>query len=299
MRERPYNARFGGPQQVRLKPQTGHIELDVDMNPNTGHFNKYQGLRWGDALATSRDIHNKTGTYGPAAGFSGLRARQPGTRRELKDAADRDMDISNDLVGFFEADDKGKVMKLQTLGGQITRHDAPEDAGKPLYFVGAFRENQLHLTKVDGTAQMRPQFHHLDAEEQRARLANARGEPADGRQADARGLLQRHKNETEAEKGKLEDRTKRMLHAAESEEWVNLAYVDEEAHEAYEMFHHRMFVKDIDGVPRLKSAWEDEEYMDAISAPRRESPNRKRKRAPRRRGTADTDAEGVEPVEGG
>lgn len=263
------------------------------------NFNKYQGLKWGDALTTSKDLHNKTGTYGPAAGFSGLRARPAGMRKELKDAADRELDLSNDLTAFYEAEDKSKVMKLQTLGGQIMKHDVPGEAGKPLYFIGAFRENQLHLTKVDGTAQMRPQFHHLDAEEQRARVAAMRVDPDQPRPGagDAKGLLQRHKNETEGGKDKLEDRTKRILYAAEGEEWVTLDYVDEEEDEAFETFHQRMFVKDTDGVPKLKSEWENDDYLDAISGPRKMSPNRTRKRAPRRRGTAETDVEGAAPAQ--
>ncbi|KAK5121542.1 hypothetical protein LTR85_005376 [Meristemomyces frigidus] len=302
VRNRPYNARQGAaPDSIRIKPTTGYLELDVNLN--TAHnFNKFQGLKWGDAMETGREVQNSTATYGLAAGFSAAKARSAG-RVQVRDKADRDRYIQDHLNVFAEAEAEEKVMHKQTLGGQIARHDGVEEAGKPLYFVGAFRENQLHLTKVDGTVQMRPQFHHLDAEEQRTRLAASRAslETSDGpprAQGDPRSLLMKNKSSAEeSDKGRLEDRTRRMLQAAEAEPWVQLEYVDEDQEEAYGLFRERMFVRDIEGVARLRSGMGNEEFLDAISAPRRESPTRRRKRAPRKRGLAEED--GGEVDEGG
>lgn len=257
------------------------------MGLNTGtNFNKYQGLKWGDALTTAQDLHNPSATFGSAAGFHGPKPRGVTARTALKDQGDRELEVENGLMGFFEAEKQGKVMSRQVLGGQIAKHDQDEP-GKPMYFVGAFRGNQLHLTKVDGTVQMRPQFHHLDAEDERNRLAASRAAALDGDSTggpnNPRSLLQRAKTETEAEKGRAEDRLKRVLQSSEAEEWVRLAYVDEGEDEAFDKFHERMFVKDVHGTTKLKSSMNDEEYLDAISAPRRESPNRARRRPSRRK----------------
>jgi len=286
VRERPYNIRSGAaPEGMRIKPESGYLETDVRLN--TGYnFNKYQGLKWGDALSTARELQNETSTFGAAAGFQGARARR--AQVPLKDRADRELDISNDMMGFHESEAQNKVMHTQTLGGQIIKHDSTSEASgsRPMYFIGAFRGSELHLTKVDGTVQMRPQFHHVDAEEQRARIAAQRSRDGEAGhpQGDARALLQKNQKQgEEAEKDKLENRTRMMMQAAEAEEWVPLEYVDEDEDEAFEMWRERMFVTDVHAAPRLQSGMDADQYLDAISAPRRESPNRRRKRPPRRK----------------
>ncbi|KAK3678175.1 hypothetical protein LTR78_002271 [Recurvomyces mirabilis] len=281
VRTRPYNDRTGSrPQDVRIKPTTGFIELDVNLN--TGYnFNKYKSLQWGDALNTARDIQNSSGTYGPAAGFSGAKPRTAG-RMAVKDQADRQLQIQHDLAGFKNAESDGKVMRVQTLGGQVIRHDGPDEIGKPIYFVGAFRNDQLHLTKVTGTAQMRPQFHHLDAEEQRARIAASRasaaelGEPRPA--GEARSILAREKKLDDSDKVRLEDVLRKQLSAAEAEEWTKMDYIDEDMQAAYDLFNDRMFVKDVEAAPRLKSDMDSWDYLDAISKPRRGSVGRRRRK---------------------
>jgi len=293
VRERPYNARMGAnPEGMRIKPEAGYLETDVRLNTSL-NFNKYQGLKWGDALHTAREVQNSSGTYGAAAGFQGVRSRR--THVQIKDKADREHDIANNLTGFSEAEAENKVMKTQTLGGQIVKHDGKDEAGtKPMYFIGAFRGSELHLTKVDGTVQMRPQFHHIDAEEQRTRMAASRDGDGPRAPGDPRSLLQKNQKQgEEAEKDRLENRTRATLQAAEAESWLPLDYVDEDEDEAYETWRDRMFVRDVKSATKLESAMDADEYLDAISAPRRESPTRRRKKPARRKAAADTeDGEG-------
>ena len=49
----------------------------------------------------------------------------------VKDRADRENDILFGMGDFEGAVGDEKVMHKQSLGGQITRHDGPEEAGKP------------------------------------------------------------------------------------------------------------------------------------------------------------------------
>ncbi|KAK5107612.1 hypothetical protein LTR62_000947 [Meristemomyces frigidus] len=283
LRTRPYNDRHGArPSNVRIKPETGHLEVDVNLSTNY-NFNKYKSLQWGDALETSRDIHNSTGTYGPAAGFSAAKPRTAG-RLAVTDQADRQNQIQNDLAFFHGAEADNKVMHVQTLGGQIIKHDSADEVGKPIYFVGAFRDNQLHLTKVDGTAQMRPQFHHLDAEEQRARIAASRaassevGAESARPAAEARALLAREKKRDDGDKSRLEDLIKADLQAAEAEEWCGLEYVDEDMDAAYELFGDRMFVRDVEQAQRLRSGVDVWEYLDLVAKPRKGGVGGRRRR---------------------
>jgi len=288
VRERPYNYRTGAfPESMRVKPASGFLETDIHLNTNL-HFNKYMSLKWGDALNTARELQNTSGTYGAAAGFQAPRARR--TQVQLKDRADREHDISNNLMTYSEAEADKKTLNVQTLGGQIIKHDGTGESGStPLYFIGAFRGSELHLTKVDGTVQLRPQFHYLDAEEQRARIAASRAADDGTRpQGDPRSLLQRNQKQgEEGEKDKLENRTRAMMQVAEAEEWVPLDYVDEDEDEAFEMWRGRMFVKDVENAAKLQSSMDADQYLDAISAPRKESPTRRRKRPPRSKAAQD------------
>ena len=288
-RERPYSQRFGAqPVDVRIKPNSGHLELDVELSTSY-NFNKYQGLKWGDAVQASKTIQNESGTYGPASGL-GVPRGKPGGRNQLKDRADLENQVANDLASFKDAVEEDKVMHKQTLGGQIFRHDNKgEDMSQPVYFLGAFLGNQLHLSKVDGTVQMRPQFHHIDAEAHRNRLATSRAtqesEGAPARPAPvARGLQQSYKETTEdKDKDAPERQMRRAVQDAEGESWVPLEYVDEAEEAAFELFHERMFLHEAEQAPQLNSGMENDDFLDAISMPRPGSPTRKRKKQPRRR----------------
>lgn len=225
-------------------------------------------------------MQNREATYGPAAGFSaGIKSRalagRGGGGAGLKDQADRNNELMNRLAGFKEAEREEKVLKVQTLGGQIVRHDlSAEEGGEqggPVYFVGSFRGSELHLTKVTGTVQMRPQFHHLDAEEQRNRIAASRAtDPGAGLGgpiapvADPRAVLQKVKLGEESEKDKLQNLARQQLQQAEAEEWIKLDYVDEDEEEAFEVFREKLFVKDVDGAVALKSAVGVEDFLDAV-----------------------------------
>lgn len=279
---------------MRIKPNSGHLELDVELSTNY-NFNKYQGLKWGDAVQASKTIQNDSGTYGPASGF-GVPRGKPGGRNQLKDKADIENQVANDLAAFRDAVDEEKVMHKQTLGGQIFRHDNQgEDIAQPVYFLGAFAGNQLHLSKVDGTVQMRPQFHHIDAEAHRNRLATSRATAeADGAAAKpapvARGLQQSYKEMSDdKDKDAPERLMRKALADAEEESWVPLEYVDEAEEAAFELFHERMFLHDAEQAPQLNSGMDDDAFLDAVSMPREGSPHRRRKRPPRKRDVEEED----------
>lgn len=244
-------------------------------------------------MQTARDVQNPTATYGLAAGLAPTRPRVAG-RVAVSDAVEREEHVQADLEGFASAEAAGRVMGAITLGGRVVGEQ--EEGGQlgegqqhvgPKYFVGAFRGAELHLTHVDGTVQMRPQFHHVDAEEQRNRLAASRAAAAleaTGAEGvrpsgDPRAILMKHKSgREESARERLEDRTRAQLHGAEAQPWVQLEYVDEEMDEAYTRFRERMFVRDTQGCVMLESGMQGEEYLDAVSQPRRESPTRRRKK---------------------
>jgi DNA-directed RNA polymerase-3 subunit RPC5 len=293
-RHRPYSKAFGAtPQDMRIKPKAGYMEVDVKLNTEQ-NFNKYMGLKWGDANRASRELHNLSGTYGPAAGLQPAKPRSMAQNRTaLKDKSDRELDFENDLANFHQAEADRKIHSSQTLGGQIIRHDGEAEVGKPFYFVGAFQGDQLHLSKLTGTVQMRPHFHHLDAEEQRGRIATSRA------QADAAGpgpepvahtLRQRQMDKED--QNTIEYKLKQALDTARQEQWIKMDYVDEEDEEAYETFEYKLKVTDVAAAPMLKSEMDNDAFLDAIATPRFESPTRRRKRQPKKnKDTIDVDEE--------
>jgi DNA-directed RNA polymerase-3 subunit RPC5 len=311
-RNLPYNYQFGmQPDSMRIKPQSGYLEMDVRMNTER-NFNKYQALKWGDAARTARQLqqNHQLGdnvalsdadeppppTYGLAAGL-GVGGR-PSSRRganagvAVKDAADREHDIQNDIVSFDDALSEKKVLRSQTLGSHIIHHASSEESGKPVYYVGAFRGKELHLSRVTGTAQMRPQFHHLDAEDHRNRANGGRDyapttpaaaqptteAPADGAPGSSttkpatekvRAVHASYKaNPITNPRGELEEQTNAMrtaLQAAAEEPWTSLEHVDEDAELAYAVFDERMFLSDTKGAVRLQSEIGNEQFLDRIS----------------------------------
>lgn len=295
-RTQPYNHASGtAPSAIRIKPTSGFLELDTDLNTNR-HFNRYQALKWGGAVKDVQDVRGlgdgeeRRVTYGLASGLQvGLAGQRVGgtVRNGLKDEADREGAIQDDMIEFDTAKSEGRALHTQTLGGQILRHDSDIEAEKPVYFVGAFRGDELHLSRMAGTVQMRPLFHHLDAEDQRTRIigsgAGVYAAPADAStDGGAAGPPARpvekakvvHQSYKQAPsgmanpRGELEEHTTAMrlaLQTAAEEQWVPLEYIDEDDDGAFKMWQERMFVKDTANAAPLKSSMDGEEYLDAVS----------------------------------
>ena len=317
LRNEPYaNIKGTAPRALRLKPKTGHLELDIPLDPNS-NFNKYAGLKWVDSLRTAKDTQNDSSTFGLAGGLGPPKGGPQAAARKLaaRDKSgngvefDRETDIQNSLRSFHRAVNESQVMTSVTLGGHIAKHDGRVESGedgKPHYFVGAFKGDQLHLTRVSGTAQMRPQFHHIDAETQRDKLLSSRAatsaDPGAGAaNGDVRALNQRLREAPSANpKGDLEAREAEMekaLQDAREEAWTDLRFVDEDDDEAYEIWDDKMFVGQTESADRLKSVMDNDQYLDAISAPGRGSPTRRRRRSSKKKDRAD-DVEGDDDVDG-
>ncbi|CAK4031447.1 DNA-directed RNA polymerase III subunit rpc5 [Lecanosticta acicola] len=294
----PYN-RSGGamPQDMRIKPQAGFMEMDVDMN-SKHNFNKYMALKWADAKQSSKELHNPSVTYGPASGLVGAR---PGARSRsaLKGQGDRELELENDLMNFEDAEKNERVFNKQTLGGQIIRHNSEAELGKPYYFVGAFQGNQLHLTKVHGTVQMRPHFHHLDAEEERARVTASRAQAeAAGPGPDPVAKTVSKTVKDKEDKDSTEAKLKKFLENAKLEPWLKMEYMDEDLDIAYHEFQSKLKVMDPSNLPHLKSQMDNDAFLDAISAPRHDGLTRRKKRASRGKETVEIEDEDGEQ-EGG
>ncbi|KAK2800121.1 hypothetical protein FQN51_006362, partial [Onygenales sp. PD_10] len=137
----PYNATNAQkPTELRLKPRTGLVEVDVPVNTSV-NYDERKGLRYGNALRKSRVI-GEGGTMGFAGGFNAGAAapRKGGVGAGGGGGEDEEMGgIGGSGSGrgrgrgrgedFFGGDEQsmmdyedekaGVVMTKQTLGGRI------------------------------------------------------------------------------------------------------------------------------------------------------------------------------------
>jgi len=268
----PYGQAGEKPVEMRVKLKSGFVEMDIETNVHY-KFDKQKGIQWGEALNQAKE----TGAdfFGMASGF-GKSTRNEHFSTEASVSHANAGNMQQLLTDFEQSNEQGLVLNKQTLGGQIVR---PEN-GKPNYMLGTFRGNELHLTPIDGTVQMRPQFHHVDAQSQVARnkywrdrdtLESGRTEPRLMQQ------LQVAKSSTDGEEFNITQTMKYLTDAAE-EPWTKLQYYNEESEEAYTSYHEKLFVKDTVGAPQLKTVLIDEQYLDVISAPKADPSGKTKKR---------------------
>lgn len=287
-----------------MKPKTNFMELDIATNV-ASNFDKSKGMLWGSAMKTA----NESGAagFGMASGFGkgnrgnelfnpekrGKKAREPGQAPGGRTRSER----------FDDANEAGKVLSKQTLGGQIV---LPAE-GKPMYMLGTFRQSmfithlqhfprglgllilmieELHLTQVTGVCQMRPQFHHIDARSQIVKAAQlhkerkAAGETP--RQAEARVVGQSARaTGPDGEEMNISGTSKFLTDAAE-EPWTTLTFHDEDQEESYGIYAEKLFIaKDkLETLPKLEAGMGNEVFLDAISSPRVELGLRPKRRAP-------------------
>lgn len=124
-----YSDRHGQkPTSLRLKPQTGLVEVDVPISTRV-NYDVGKGLRYGDAMKKSRSAR-EGGAYGMAGGFSS------GGGGSVKAKVEDGVGIVGDVeMGGTEDRDSASLLRMQTLGGRVK---TPE-GGDPVYMLAAFR----------------------------------------------------------------------------------------------------------------------------------------------------------------
>lgn len=142
---------------------------------------------------------------------------------------------------------------------------------------------------------MRPQFHHVDAQTRAEQIVRKRA-TGESYAAEPQAMFDRAK----ATDGTDEPDHLQTLNKARAEPWTNLHYYHEETSEAYEEYYESLFVHDPGNAPAVVSAMSNDDYLDAISAPRSDPSGRLKKRPMTRKqmkhegqGSDDSD----EPVE--
>ena len=131
-RTQPYNnASSLAPTQIRIKPITGLVEVDVPLNSlANGHFNKEKAIEYGSQLARNKVIRHG-GNFGLAGGFGAGGANI----RHVQGAVDMS-ELPDDIDEAYEqAAAEGKVLDTLTLTGKIQQFKE----GDPIYAMATFK----------------------------------------------------------------------------------------------------------------------------------------------------------------
>ena len=267
---RPYTAsRSQKPRSLRFKPETGLLELDVPIDTHK-HYNDEDGIRYQKALNETTGANEATSTFGLAAGFNTIQGGLgAGT---LQDPVD--------LHAVPQHEDENRL-EVQTLGGKISSPTSRD----PIYMVGMFHGNTLHLTHLDAIAQMRPQLHHLDAQDeltQRRTLAASQSAKRPAKPPTAENGLPAKTPKLESKAvdvklrdSKIDDKDRslnangRLLRAIQNEPWQTYSWTDQDdlaARATLEEIIHAPVAAET--APRLKSVLSNGEWLDKMSAPR-------------------------------
>ena len=235
----PYSHMTGAcPTNARMKPQSGVVELDIPIN-TVRNYDQEKGRRWGEALRKAR-LEREARISGSSStgrvGVGGKRRKIASYNNDYDD--DDDGEDEDDIIhaSFEEAKRNGRALMHQTLGAKLQ----PDNTR---YMVGVFRNSQLHLTPINGTLQLRPQFNHihtannLEKELQKSLKIDPHNSSENLNPAPpaARSLQATVKRSIEEGLGVGEGALK-ALRKEEGEEWVPLRWVDQDEEAAWEVF---------------------------------------------------------------
>ncbi|KIW34402.1 uncharacterized protein PV07_01180 [Cladophialophora immunda] len=256
---KPYNATMAQtPTALRLKPEAGFIEVDIPMGQK--YYSEVAGERFGKAVAESRTI-NAGGSFGLAGGFGAGTAQ---TR--LKDIPMHDQYAA-----------PAPRLETQTLGGKIPIQSTRD----PVYLVGCFHQNQIHLSYLDAVVQMRPQLHHIDAEDETnqrrfaggSNTGSSRQKPGlepPAPKVESKAIEIKIRETKDDTKDRTMNDNARQLRDIQTDQWQSYKWVDEDEPTAKAALDSQMrLVSDpMQTLPKLQSCISNGDWLDKMSAPR-------------------------------
>jgi RPC5 protein len=274
----PYNVRnLQKPTSLRIKPTTGLVEVDIPIDTKL-NYNFEKGLKYATSLNSSRVAH-AGGTHGLSGGFNTGPAS-----RNIPEEDEPDVKETSEHPNL--------TLGVQTLGGKIVK----PSSGDPIYLLGSFYNNAMHLSHLDALVQVRPQLPHLDAADEVERdrgftLARAKGKdgaaaimgdmpapPPAGHSARPESKAIDIKLKSNAPANNTNDLSTnanaKLLRAIQQEPWQSYEWIDEDEAESHEQaaktLHLFTPISDLTAseTPHLQSAITNSEWLDLMSAPR-------------------------------
>ena len=257
---KPYNAaRSQAPTSLRLKPEAGFLEVEIPILTHE-NYNDLNGERFGKAMADSRTLQ-AGGSYGLAGGFGAGSA--PARLRDIP---------AHECIQV-----PAPLLTTQTLSGKIPKSSARE----PIYVLGCLHKGKIQLSHLDAVVQMRPQLHHIDAEDESKQKRLQGGTNAGASRQKEGTEAQPPKIESKAIEIKIKDNKDdgkaRMMNDGathlrdiQMDQWQNHEWVDEDEDEARTALN--AYMRGSSGLdtlmPILWSSLSNGDWLDRMSAPR-------------------------------
>lgn len=134
----PYDDRHQQkPINLKLKPKTGLVEIDVPIVTSAAVYDVNRGLKYGEAVKQSR-VLREGGSYGLAGGFNSHSTAGGNGGGRVKTEGGDDLEMKDVKGGSKNA---STILRTQTLAGRMKE---PVD-GEPVYMLGAFRGSSSPL----------------------------------------------------------------------------------------------------------------------------------------------------------
>ncbi|MCJ1359197.1 MAG: hypothetical protein MMC33_009197 [Icmadophila ericetorum] len=192
---------------------------------------------------------------------------------DTDDEDDEDGDVEMAEASEGEGKGKGKakehnpILRHITLGGKL---EYPQDHD-PNYFIGVFKGNELHLTRLHAFITIRPVHHHVNAKRlvfedtwNELQAQKSSREKEQTQESEAQAVNMTAESADDEEEIESTDIGK-SLRAIADERWVEGQWIDEEDMEAYKAYGDSLFYcGDYHKNAPMISAATNQQYLDAI-----------------------------------
>ncbi|KAG2199588.1 hypothetical protein INT47_012188 [Mucor saturninus] len=203
MRSTPFNSK-NGPNAARIKPKAKMVELDLPLDTRSSNYSTERGEDF------AMGLNDKT----------------------IKTAYDRRMEEHEEELSMGHSYKQPKKKEEELLDKMtLTSVEVPKQTK---YVVGVIRDEELHLTPINTTVQLRPGFKYIDKIDEKWKAANKRiqdveklEEKKKGVEANTAQTLQVSVKNAEREGNIRRNVYSMSVRNAEEEDWQPIVYYDE------------------------------------------------------------------------
>ncbi|KAI8366938.1 DNA-directed RNA polymerase III subunit Rpc5 [Choanephora cucurbitarum] len=237
MRSIPFNGR-NGPNAARIKPRARMVELDLPLDTRSPNYSTERGEDFAMGL----------------------------NDKVIKTAYDRRMEEhEEELMGHSY--NRAQKKKEEELLDKMTL-TSTEVPSQTKYVVGVIRNNELHMTPMTTTVQMRPGFKYIDKIDEKWKAANKRIQDVEKQEEKKKNTdpntaqaLQVSVKNAESH-GMRKNLYSMAVRNAEEEEWQAIVYYDENSLQA-ETVSEKLYALTRD---ELECKTTKDEYLDLLSS---------------------------------
>ncbi|KAG1440069.1 hypothetical protein G6F56_012057 [Rhizopus delemar] len=236
MRSSPFNGRTG-PTAARLKPHSKMVEVDLPLDTRSASYSTERGEDF------AMGLNDKT----------------------IKTAYDRRMEEHEEELGGFYNKTPKKTEEELLDKMTLTSTSIPSQTK---YAVGMIRNQELHLTPINTTVQLRPGFKYIDKIDDKWKAANKRIQDVE-KQEEKKKVAETNQAQSVQVSVKNVERSGNIrknqysmaVKNADEEDWQPIAYYDEYSLQA-EKVSEKLYAVNRE---ELQCTTSNEEYLDQLS----------------------------------